>query len=254
MNEDGDNLEEYKDAALYDYEHREFEPYGPFYLSLARRVGRSVLELGCGTGRITIPLAKHGFNVTGIDIVPGMIELAKRKGLDLPIRWVEADVRTFQLHEKFQLIIEPGATFQHMLNRADQVAMLERISEHLAPEGIFALSVVFPRPELMVTDDSEQPWYSYSNDRGLEIQVSGTDHYDHLNQVKTETAFRRWLDDKGREIVRPAILRQRYTFPQEMELLLEYAGFQVQERYGDWDFSPLTDTSNYLIYLCRKGP
>jgi 2-polyprenyl-3-methyl-5-hydroxy-6-metoxy-1,4-benzoquinol methylase len=160
-----DNLEEYADPALYDYEHKDFEPYGSFYLALAERIGGEILEVGCGTGRITIPLAQRGFNITELEIVPEMLEFARRKAPELSIDWIKADVRDFQLNRKFDLIIEPGSAFQHMLENADQ-------------------------------------------------------------QV-------------------------RFTFPQEMESLLAHCGFIISERYGDWDFSPLTNKSNYMIYLCK---
>lgn len=92
-----DNLEEYADPVLYDYEHKDFEPYGPFYLTLAERIGGEILDLGCGTGRVTIPLAQRSFRITGLDIVPEMLEFAKKKASKLSVDWVEADVRDFHL-------------------------------------------------------------------------------------------------------------------------------------------------------------
>lgn len=246
------NLEEYTDSAIYDWENKAFEPDGPFYLALARQLGGVALEIGCGTGRITIPLAQHGIDITGLDIVPEMPELAQRKAGDLPIHWVAADARTFHLETQFRFIFESGATFQHMLERADQEAMLARVHEHLTAEGRFVLSSVFPRPELMTTDESEQAWFSYANAQGQEVLVSGTQHYDPIRQIKTETAYRRWHDATGQEILKRAPLSLRYIFPQEMEALLHYNGFAIVEQYGDWDSSPLTDGSMSMIFVCRK--
>ncbi|MBN2362694.1 class I SAM-dependent methyltransferase [candidate division WOR-3 bacterium] len=63
---------------MYDCENNSFEPDGPFYLAIAKKLGGAALELGCGTGRITIPLAQYGIDITGPDIVPGMLERAKK--------------------------------------------------------------------------------------------------------------------------------------------------------------------------------
>jgi hypothetical protein len=87
---------------------------------------------------------------------------------------------------------------------------------------------------------------------GWEIRVSGTEHYDAVWQVKIETAYRRWKDASGQEVVRIAPLALRYYFPQELETLLHHNGFMVMERYGDNDSSPLTNESRMLIYICRK--
>lgn len=147
--EDFDNLLEYTDVVIYDAEIEAetkdpFMPDGPFYLSLARQLGGKVLELGCGTGRYTIPLAERGVDITGLDIMPQMLKRAKSKARSLSIRWIEEDVRTFHLNEPFNLIIETGGTFQHLLTRADQEAMLQRVHEHLKQDGCFVVSVVFP--------------------------------------------------------------------------------------------------------------
>ena len=252
MTIDYSNLEEYCDPALYDCENKQFEPDGPFYLAFAGRLGGPVLEIGCGTGRITIPLARHGIDMTGLDIVPGMLERAKSKAHGLPIHWVEADARDFHLKARFRFVFESGATFQHMLERADQEAMLARVREHLAAEGRFALSCAFPRPKLMTSSESEQEWFSYLNEHGQEVRVSGIQHYDALCQIRTEMAYRRWQDVTGQTITRRVPLSLRTVFPQELEALLHYNGFAVVERYGDWNLGPLTNESESMILVCRR--
>jgi SAM-dependent methyltransferase len=246
------NLDEYADPVLYDLENNHFEPDGPFYLALARRFDGPVLELGCGTGRITIPLAQQGIDITGLDLVPQMLERAKRKSDNLPIYWLEADVRNFSLGRQFRFIFESGATFQHMLARPDQEALFARVRAHLEPQGYFVVGAVMPNGDLMANEVTEQEWFSYTNDQGQVVRVSGTQHYDPLKQIKTETAYRRWRNSEGQEVVRCAPLMLRYTFPQEMEALLYYNKFAIVERYGDTDFSPLTAESKHMFYVCQK--
>jgi SAM-dependent methyltransferase len=249
---DYDNLIEYANPELYDLENNDFEPDGPFILALAQKLGGSVLELGCGTGRMTIPLAQNGVEIVGIDAVPGMIERAKVKADGLPIEWIVADVRNFHLDRKFRLIFESGSVFHHMLTRQDQEAYLARAGEHLEEDGCLMINLFFPHPNRLVGTETEEDWFSVQRPDGLEIRVSGIDQYDELRQVRTETAYRRWLDDDGQEILHIAPLSLRYTFPQEMETLLYYNGFEIAERYGSPDLSPLTNESSALIYVCRK--
>jgi SAM-dependent methyltransferase len=247
------NLEEYADPELYDLENSRFEPDGPFFLELARQVGGAVLEIGCGTGRITIPLAQQGVDMTGLDIVPQMIERAQEKARGLPIHWVTADARAFSLERPFRLIFESGAAFQHLLTRADQEKFLACVRAHLEPDGRLLIGSIVPTAALMETDETEKAWFSYPNSAGQEVRVSGTQHYDPLRQIKTETAVRRWQRPDGEEAQRIAPLMLRYTFPQELETLLHYNGFTIVERYGDWDRSSLASDSKYMIFICQQS-
>jgi SAM-dependent methyltransferase len=248
---DHTNLEDYADPILFDIENSDFEPDGPFYLSLAQQVGGPVLELGCGTGRITIPLAQQGIDMTGLDIVPDMLVQARNKAGDLAIQWIEADVRDFHLGRQYSLICAPGCVFEHLLVRTDQEAMLACVHEHLAPDGLFVISTRLPRPELMENTEEEQDWFSYTDKSGRDVKVTGTDYYDPVRQIKHETAYRRWQDAAGKEVVKRARLALRLVYPQEMEALLHYNGFTVLQRYGDWDSGPLSDDSRVIIYVCR---
>lgn len=247
-----DNLSEYADPHLYDAENSEFEPDGPFFLSLAKQVGGSVLELGCGTGRVTVPLAREGVTITGLDVVPGMVALAREKAEGLPAEWVVEDARSYQLGRTFRLIFETGSVFHHMLTRADQEAYLKCVREHLDADGIFVISMFFPKPFHFAGSEEETEWFTTTHPAGYEIKVSGTDSYDALRQVKTETAYRRWTDAEGKQITRVAPLSLRYVFPQEMEALLHYNHFEVVEQYGDFDKSTVSNDSKQIIYICQK--
>ena len=97
-----------------------------------------------GIRRVSIPIARLGFAVTGLDIVPGMVEQARRKSAGLPVRWVEGDGRTFDVGDQFRLIFLTGNAFQQFLTNADQEALLERVRAHLDHEGLFAFETRNP--------------------------------------------------------------------------------------------------------------
>jgi SAM-dependent methyltransferase len=235
-----------------------------------------VLEIACGTGRVSIPIARLGFAVTGLDIVPGMLGMARSKSGDLPTRWVEGDARSFDLGEQFRLIFLTGNAFQAFLTRADQEALLERVRSHLHDEGLFAFETRNPRwanltpagqealPErvrahpqdeglfaFLETRDEEEDWRTYTDTGGREVRVSKTQAYDHVAQILHWTTYRRWRegDQEQTRITRIAV---RYTFPQELAALLHYNGFTVIRQYGDWNLEPLTAASRSIIVVCRK--
>jgi len=243
------DMSEYSEPALYDLENPHFEPDGPFFLGLAQRHPGSVLDLGCGTGRITIPLAQHGIPMTGLDLMEPMLAHARTKSAGLPISWVQADARTFQLPDTFQLILDTGTTLQHLLEPADHEAFLARIREHLAPGGRVVFTSFGPHPTRLV-DMAEHDWFSYEGPSGQTVRVSGTVGYEHDRQVFHEDAIRRWQDDMGQEVVRYTPLARRMFFPQELAALLRYNGFTILETFGDWDGGPITNQSQMIIMVC----
>lgn len=265
---DHNNLEEFADPHAYDFEDRSDAGIA-FYSALAQEVGGPVLEIACGTGRVSIPIARLGFEVTGLDIVPGMLALARRKSAGLPTRWVEGDARTFDLGRRFRLIFVTGNAFQAFLTRADQEALLERVRAHLDDGGLFAFETRNPRwvgsgadplPESdleggdlwanLETRAEEQEWQRYNDLRGHEVRVSRTQVYDHIAQILHWTTYRRWREGE-QEQTRVTRIAVRFTFPQELAALLHYNGFSVIRQYGDWDLEPLTATSTSIISVCR---
>jgi SAM-dependent methyltransferase len=248
----GANFDEDSDPEHYDQENPTFAPDGPFYQALAQQMGGSVLELGCGTGRVTIPLAQAGIAITGLDAMPAMLARARAKGGDLPIRWVEGDARSFALGATFDLIIDTGDVLQHTLMLPEHEAILGRVRAHLAPHGRFVLSSLFPRAAQMA-DHAHHPWFDYTDAQGRHVEVSGTLRYEPLRQVYHEDAVRRWRDADGREVTRYGPLARRLFFPQELEALLHYNGFTVVQRLGDWDGSPLADDSRLRVLVCARA-
>jgi SAM-dependent methyltransferase len=120
-----------------------------FYTALAR-AHPPVLELGCGTGRVTLAIARAGVAVTGLDLSAGMLAVARRKGADAPaVRWLRGDMRAFDLGERFGLICIPHRTFQHLLTEAEQRATLACCRAHLRAGGRLALNVFNP-PEALL--------------------------------------------------------------------------------------------------------
>lgn len=276
---DHDNLEEFADAVNYDILDPSDTGVG-FYAGLAQETGGPVLELACGTGRVSIPIARLGIAVTGLDIVPGMLAQARAKSAGLPVRWVEGDARSFRLGERFRLIFLTGNAFQAFLTRTDQAALLDRVAEHLAEGGLFAFETRNPQWRgltaepgrgfgpagdpaadgsvagreafaYLETRPDEEPWGTYTDREGHTVQVSRTQVYDPIAQLLHWTSHHRWLegDQLRTKVTRIAV---RFTFPQELETLLHCNGFEVVRRYGDWNLEPLGPASPSMIVVCRR--
>ncbi len=257
---DHDNLEEFSDPANYDMGDASDTGIA-FYAALAQETGGSVFEIACGTGRVSIPIARLGFSVTGLDIVPGMIDQARSKSVGLPTRWIAGDARTFDLGEQFRLIFLTGNAFQSFLTNADQEALLQRVHAHLHDEGLFAFETrnpLFPHSQTpeglfvpLETNEEEQDWPSFSDTSGSEVRVSRTYVYDHMAQIHHWTTYKRWHEgeEDHTKVTRIAL---RYTFPQELAALLFYNGFSIVRQYGDWNLESLTADSPSIISVRRK--
>ena len=135
-----------------------------FYLDLADEYGGPVLEFGCGTGRITLPLARQGVDVTGIDASHSMLEVLRAKLAREPEQVrrrtmvIEGDFRTHQIGDRFPLVVIPFRPMQHMYTTDDQLSALKNAGRHLADGGILAFDVFYPSFEKFSGASAKSTW------------------------------------------------------------------------------------------------
>ena len=249
-----DNLEEFTDPLNYDLEQ------GPlsqarieFWRRMARQFGGPVLELGCGTGLVSIPVAAMGLSVTGVDLAAPMLAHAQAKAErdDVDVRWIQADARELALARRFGFVILTGNAFQAFLTKADQQALLLTVRRHLAPEGVFGFETRNPAGHAL-RDEPEGPTeIAYVDVAGRPVRLSSSQAWDAATQVIHWTTYRRWYSDDGTPQSRTTRIACRFTSPDDIEDLLEAAGLEIVAQYGDWDFSPFRASGERLITLCR---
>lgn len=250
------NSQEYDDPTLYDKENESFIPEIPFILKWATKKQGPIIDIACGTGRVTIPLAKNGYNLVGVDINEGMLAHAKKKAanLNLQIRWIEQDCTQLDLCIKSNLVYSVGNSFQHFLTNESQDGLLTSINKSLEVEGLFIFNTRFPSVEELLQPSTEEYWKSYTDNETLNtVDLFTISEYDSLKQIQHYTTIRKYKNNAG-EIIKEkrTNITLRYVFPQEMERLLFAFGFEILHLYSDWNETPITNDSYEMIYVCRK--
>lgn len=255
----------YLDAAFYDYYSLGVEGDVSFYLEEARKAATTVLEIGCGTGRILLPLAEAGVSVVGLDREPDMLAVLRSKlaqrsvETQRRVELVEADMRRFALGRQFALIFIPYRAFLHLLTPKDQRQALTCIREHLTEDGRLIFNVFDPNLELLAAQlgplgaalrkDSE----FIHPETGRRVVVWFTGRIDAEQQQLHAYFIFEEMDADGRvvdKIYSPLTLR--YVYRYEMRYLLELCGYKVEALYGDFQRGPYHHGGEQ-IWVARKA-
>lgn len=234
-----------------------------FYLGYARQARGTVLELGCGTGRVLIPLAVAGARVVGLDLSAPMLSRCQAKlateapAVQQRVRLVAGDITRFDLGERFELILIPFRPFQHLLTVDEQMACLECTERHLAPGG--KLIVDFFHTDARRMHDpafakESEPGAAVELPDGRRVQLAERIAAFHraaqCNDVEL-VYYVRHPDGRSQRLVHAFTVR--YFFRFEVEHLLARYGFCVAEVFGNFDRSPLEDDSPEMIFVAEKA-
>ena len=253
-------MAEYQDYAEYYDFATPFWDDIPFYLEYARQAGSPVLELPCGTGRILIPLAESGLEMTGLDVSENMLNLCRRKseekGLTDRISLAHADVREFELQRRdFAFAYIGQRSFMHLYTQADQLACLAQVYGHLRPEACLIIDIYAPVFErlaravegaFIVKQEFDLPNGNHVIRRNRVV------HNDLVSQVNyMEVRFEEYLPSGTLMRERTIPLNTRYTFRYELGLLLERAGFECLGFFRDYERNPFDGTGE-IIAVARK--
>src|SRR5262245_58022128 len=240
---------EYDDGARYDAEYGGIDDDGQFFLDLAQKCGPRILDLGCGTGRLAIPLCHSGKKVTGLDAMPTMIDHARRKAKGLPIRWIDGDFRDFNLGKTYDLAISCAHAFQGLLTEDDQQRFLACVARHLAPEGILAFDTRNPSPHHLDTPAGETHWQSFTDPAGDIIDSSGSQRYDPTTGLMRYEIFRTNRRTQKRT---DAHITIRFTRLERLPEFMGDTGFEVSQVYGTHLREPWTPASPEIVVVARK--
>jgi SAM-dependent methyltransferase len=240
---------------VYDLQFAPDAPDVAFWLEQCREWGGPVLELGCGTGRVSIPLARAGLEVVGVDLAEPMLAVARQR-LDAEcgevrerVRLMRADMRGFRSDATFACAVIPASTFAVLLTREDQERALGNIHACLREEGHLGFDV-------RIFDDWIQsgrlpPVRRASPDGQVDFTEERSFEFDPATRVSRATITYTFHTPEHlgpvTETVEGLVLSQAHV-----EDALGSAGFAVEAVWGDYDRTPLQPESDRMIFAARK--
>ena len=246
----------YREGAERFYDLFGAKDDAPFYIELAHEHGDKALELGVGTARLAIQLAREGVEIWGIDNSAHMLRAAERNVAGEPedvrglLHLELADVRDFQLETEFGLIYFPSFSFDHILDRGDQLRALHAIKGHLSPGGVYAFELAHvPEPK------AEGGWFVQRKplDEGRIVVRTGYHSTDPERRIMSVSLWYEVVEE-GRVVERYYDGSEVYVHSVEgVRALLDEAGFDVQDWYGDLEKGEFTEESEMMVVIARPA-
>lgn len=237
----------YRDGAHYD---RLFgRGHVEFWLSQARITGGPILELGYGTGKLSISLAEAGFSVAGLDNSPALLQFAASKNDD--VEWIEGDMRNFSLQERFALIMLPSNNLGHLHTPEDFEGCIRGVKRHLQPGGVFVIDVFVPNLKLLLRDSKEEYVLDeYDSPEGQgRVRIMARSRYEPRTQIMRTTTIRKVA---GQPDLAGSLDLKMY-FPRELEALVRSHGLRIAARYGGHAGEAFDEKSRFQILVCEDS-
>ena len=248
----------YEDGRYYDQAYRRRRHDVRFYTELATESGGPVLELGVGTGRVALAIAKAGIDVVGIEPMSQMLEQAHQRLERLPraardrVELRQGDLERLRLRRKFPLVIAPFNVWMHLYTREQIERGFATVHHHLEAGGRFVFDVLLPDPDSMARDPSRRyrgGEVPHPRD-GVRYRYSEYFSYDPVAQVETVVMDFEHPGNKEKSFCTP--LTQRQFFPAELEALLHYNGFELESLTGDFEDQAVTAATESQVLIARS--
>jgi len=212
-----------------------------------------VLELACGTGRLTIPLAEAGRRMSGLDSSESMLALARAKAAarNVDVSWMHGDMTLFSLGSSFDTILLPAQSMSHLSRREQLEGLFNSVRRSLKPGGTFIFEVFCPSIELLAgAETPETVAAEVLEHDGRRLRLTSSLKYDVAEQC-SDCEFVLTDVENGR--VTRLVFRMRQFFPQELEALVTYNGFDIIRKYGTHDMAPFDSASSRQLLVCQPA-
>jgi SAM-dependent methyltransferase len=239
-------------ARWYDATYASRRADAAFYRDLARETGGPILELGCGTGRVLVPMAEDGLECTGLDGSPAMLDALRAKRPPPNLRLVLAPLQAFDLgRARFRLIFSAFRPLQHLYTVDDQLACLAAVRRHLGPDGLFAFDVF--QPDLARLALAEEPEYEENRFADGDDEIVRLARVTRDVATQTQEVTMRYERRRDGAPVRSEVehVRMRWYHRYELEHLLARAGFEVVALYGDFDRRSFDRHATEMVFVTR---
>ena len=211
-----------------------------------------ILEIGVGTGRLFLDALNKGADIYGIDISPAMFEILKNKLPEKDHHRIEVqDICTFNLDQKFDLIIAPFRVFMHLLTVEDQFKALDRVFAHLNPDGSFIFDLFVPNLKMLHEGLDHVKDFEGEYSPGKKLTRYSSMQADLINQISHVT-FKFVWDEDGLEKTEEWKTDLRFFFRYEIEHLIKQSKLKLVNIFGDFQKHELNKQSKEFIVVCKK--
>ena len=239
------------DANVYDGMNNDLTDLKFYKKWLPKKKEARILELCCGTGRLTLPIAKDGYKISGVDITSSMLDQANAKALEagLTIDFIKADIRTLDLPEKYDLIFIPFNSIHHLYQNDDLFQVFNVVKSHLKENGLFLLDCYNPNIQYIIEGEKEQKEIAeYITKDGRKILIKQKMHYENKTQIN-RIEWHYFINNKFDSIQN---LDMRLYFPQELNSYLEHNGFKIIHKFGNFKEEEFNNSSEKQIFVCKQ--
>ncbi|MDP4274598.1 MAG: class I SAM-dependent methyltransferase [Bacteroidota bacterium] len=245
-----------KVADIYDfYVNVDFDI--PFFLKETEEFNGEILELMCGTGRVSIPLLDSGLNMTCVDYSKGMLDSFERKIKNkiYSVTLVQMDVTNLNLDKKFGLIILPFHSITEIISTDLQIKALQSISSHLDKDGIFILTLQNPKTRLRLADGNTRIMGKFQIADNRQLIISSMNQYNETDKIVSGFQFYEIYDSMNILIEKRFLeINFKPITDSKLRSMIKTAGLEVFEMYGDYLYGRFDEeTSNFMIYKMRKN-
>ena len=238
---------------MYDGDYEHFRnPSGDveFYVEEAKRAAGPVVEFGCGTGRILVPTARAGVEITGVDYSDTMLGILRDKLPDADVHI--GDLRDFDVGRKFKLVTIPFRAIAHIIEAEDHVRLFENMRRHLAEGGRLIFDFFQPNLGKLAQPREEFMHFERKEDGNTirRYSIANTHPWKQLLAI----TFRWEIEGPGgevEELTEEFDMRWFYRF--ELEHILKRAGLEIESLWGGFDRSPLGPESSEMIFVARAA-
>jgi SAM-dependent methyltransferase len=241
-------------ARFYDAENTDKDDDITLYTQLAGEYGGPIIDIGCGTGRVMVPLAGQGYDVHGIDNEQAMLDRVDAEpSIKQRLTLHHGDLLTYDLETKFKLTLVPYNGLMHFFPQQKQIAALQKLRQWTHDDGLLVLDL--PNAgEVFATQETDSVMLERTflePETGHMVMQQSHSYLDRVQQLLRVLWIYDEIDAEGvvRRTTAPHVLY--YYFYSEIRLLLEKTGFEVEAVYGDVDYGPYEDGCERMVVLAR---
>lgn len=252
----------YSNTARFYDKGNEIKKYDVDFKFYERYINKNtrVLEIGCGTGRVTIPLSSKCESIVGLDLSESMLNMLQSKLGNIKlksesnIKLIKGDMTNFNLNQQFDLIIFPGLTFISLISYDQRVKCLECVKKHMSNDCKVIIDQFNPNPDKFDINNEKFDFEYFDDEVGYNIKkYSIQESHDKNNQIiSMKYIYRVFDNEKLIEEIEDSF-ELGYLFDTEAKQLFASVGLEIINKYAGYDFSVRTEENNkMLIYELKK--